>query len=399
MKSEIDTPILSFIVPTKNRYYYLDFLVKYFHELTDPSIELIIEDNSDSSNEQIVFEEKTARLKDSRIIYNYSDEDLSIIENSDRALSRAQGKYVTFIGDDDIFSRHIIEFTRNAAENDIDVFLPIKPSYSWPDVHSRTYGDKFSGKFTQTKFTGKSFPQDVDKIINKVLSTGGTEILNLPRLYHGVVKMSLLEKIHQDSGSYFPGPSPDMANAVALCKYVRNFKIVDLPLIVSGHSKTSGGGLGAGGNHFGEISKLKHLPKNTADEWSSFIPFYWSGNTIYAESVVKALKRMQMENLMTRFDYNYLYASCLVFDNKYIERIKKAIKKAKQKNKPIKNFKILGYYCWIWIKRIWFHLTKNLLYLLPNISNKNIHALENIREVADLNDHMIGNHLTSKGFL
>ena len=63
------------------------------------------------------------------------------------------------------------------------------------------------------------------------------------------------------------------------------------PLIISGQSILSAGGQGAEGNHYGEISKIKQLPKNTSKEWSKKVPLYWSGKTIYAESVLKALKK------------------------------------------------------------------------------------------------------------
>ena len=44
--------ILSIVVPTKNRFYYLEFLVKYFNSINSNEIELIIHDNSSFYNKK-----------------------------------------------------------------------------------------------------------------------------------------------------------------------------------------------------------------------------------------------------------------------------------------------------------------------------------------------------------
>lgn len=380
-----DTPILSIIVPTKNRYYYLWFLVEYFNAITDSSIELIIQDNSDDIEEHRAFYEKIRDLNDSRIKYNYVHESLSVIENSDRALYNATGDYVCFIGDDDIFSKTILNFISEIKEKDIDAVFPLNSSYSWPDIHSRLYGDKLSGKFTQTNITGEIVKETPKKLLDKVLKLGGTDIINLPRVYHGIVKLSVLKKIYERTGSFFPGPSPDMANAVALCNYVNRFIIIDIPFVVSGHSSKSTGGQGAAGKHFGEIRNIKHLPSDTADKWTPEVPFYWSGYTIYAESVIQALKRLGLSDELKTLNFNYLYATCLVFDVPFKDRIVKTMKE----NQSISKLTILFNYCLIWAKRIRFHLSANLQYILPEKNTKRIFKKQNIQEVAELNDKQI----------
>ena len=307
-------PLLSIIVPTKNRYYTLKFLAEYFYQIPSQQIELVIQDNSEKGSEQVDFMQFLKALSDNRIRYFYSNENLSVIENSDLAVLNARGEYISFIGDDDIFSKYIIEFAAYLKKQSIDAALPVKASYSWPDVHYRVYKNRMQGQLTETKVSGKTETVNIESVLRKVLKTGGTEIFNLPRLYHGIVKHDILRKVYAKSGSFFPGPSPDMANAIALCKFVKTYIIVDLPYIVSGHSSSSTGGQGAAGRHIGEIKDIKHLPGNTAEIWTFGVPFYWSGNTIYAESVLQSVRRMTMENELVSFNYNYLYATCLVYD-------------------------------------------------------------------------------------
>lgn len=383
-------PLISIVVPTKNRYYYLEFLVQYFHSIVSDKIELIIQDNSDAETNHnfIIFLEK---IKDTRISYLFTRDELTIDENCDIAIKRATGEYVTMIGDDDIFSKHIIEFTEKFKEEGIEAILPIKSSYTWPDVQPRFYKEQLSGVYSVNKFNYRRTRIDVNKELDNILKLGGVKILNLPRIYHGLIKRSVLEEIYKETNTYFPGPSPDMANAIGICKHIDKYELIDVPLIISGHSKTSGGGQGAQGQHFGEIHKLKFLPKDTASNWSKNVPFYWSGSTIYAESVIQALKRTGMKNCLDKFNFEYLIANCFVFDTNFKERIYKVYN---DENILFKS-KVHYYVLLIWIKRIKFHLNNNLSLLIPGLKFSKVirYKKSNIFEVAILNDEMIATKL------
>ena len=57
---------------------------------------------------------------------------------------------------------------------------------------------------------------DVKSELKKVIKDGFGTLGLLPKVYQGVVSRQLLDKLYDKCGTYFPGPSPDMANAVAL---------------------------------------------------------------------------------------------------------------------------------------------------------------------------------------
>lgn len=385
-------PLISIVVPTKNRHYYLEFLVQYFYLIDSNKIELIIQDNSDFGTNQdfIVFLEKR---NDTRVSYLYTSDELTIDQNCDIALKRARGEYISMIGDDDAFSKYIIEYVEGFKKDDLDAILPTKSSFTWPDVKPRFYKEKLSGAFRIEKFSFERKKIDVKNELQKVITIGGTEMLNLPRIYHGIFKRTILDKIYKETNTYFPGPSPDMANAIASCKFIEKYEFIDVPLIISGHSKTSGGGQGAHGKHFGEISELKFLPKDTATNWSKEIPYYWSGFTIYAESAIQALKRTAREGDLEKFNLEYLIANCFVFDTNYKDRIQLIFKKLSLQNK----IKVNYYYCVVWAKRLNYHLKNNLVLILPNFLAKEntIFQKSNILEVAILNDELIAKELAN----
>ena len=385
---------LSIVVPTKNRHFYLEFLVNYFKSINSNEIELIIYDNS-SIDLRKKFISFLSSIKDERIKYFQDNKELSQTENCDLAVSKACGEYISLLGDDDIFSKHILTYIEQWSEDQIEAILPVKGTYLWPDVKPRLYGNKQSGMYKLGLISNKIVNTESKKVLAKVINRGGSEILNLPRIYHGIVSKKILNKIFEDCGSYFPGPSPDIANAVAICKYVKNYIIIDTPLIISGQSILSAGGQGSEGNHYGEISKIKQLPKNTAKEWSKKVPFYWSGKTIYAESVLKALEKMNMGEYLENFNCEYLYASCLVFDTNYKQRI---INCVKENNNNLNRFKLLYYYFFIWTKRLNFHVKNNLKFIMPGFldSNDSVSYKKNILDVALLNDSEIEKYIIKK---
>ncbi len=151
-------------------------------------------------------------------------------------------------------------------------------------------------------------------------------MLDLPRVYHGLVSRSCLDSLRRAAGSCFPGPSPDISNAVGLAFFVRNFVMTDLPLVISGHCSESTGGQGARHAHHGEVSDIPFLPQNISEIWPLEVPFFWSGPTIYAASVYLALKAVGRQDLSSRIDRSRLYAFCLVFHHDYADRVVPHIK-------------------------------------------------------------------------
>ena len=353
--------ILSVVVPTKNRYFYLDYLLRYFVSIRSKKIELIIHDNSDDDSSAKI-KADLERYGDTRIHYYKLEGHISQTENCDLAISRASGEYVTMIGDDDIFSKHLVDYCASWSELGYEAVLPNKASYIWGDVNPRLYASN-AGVLRSGVYTGSVVPIDVAALPEKITKLGGTDISNLPRVYHGIVKKSILDKVYEHCGSYCPGPSPDIANGIALCKYLTNYLYVDLPLITSGQCSSSAGGKGAQGDHYAEIDDVLQLPEGCALRWEKKVPFYWSGKTIYAESVLKAFRSMKMSKELTSFNYEYLYASCLVFDWRYQSRILNVIK---LNVGHLRLYRIAWYSIKIMSARTKFHLKTHLFTVIKN---------------------------------
>jgi glycosyltransferase involved in cell wall biosynthesis len=373
--------ILSVVVPTKNRISYLKCIIDYFASINDSDVELIVQDNSDQTTANKL-QEYLRKIQDQRIIYKYSDEPLSQKENCDLAIHQAKGFYVLMLGDDDIFSKYLIEHCRVWKERKIDAVLSKKASYIWPDVTPRLYKSKLSSVFQLPRYTSKETYLDIDALKRKFINTGGVEIGDMPRVYHGVATKDSLNKIYKITGSYCPGPSPDIANAISLLYTVNSFLYVDIPLVVSGQCVKSAGGKGSQGEHYGEIESVRQLPINQSSKWFEHIPFYWSGKTIYAQSSIEALTSLDLRHVADKLNREYLLASCLVFDSRYLDRIIKCMKL----NGLAKFHRIIFYYFLIWFNRLSVHIVRAFK-SKNNFSKKQ--KVKNTREVIDIIDKNI----------
>jgi len=313
-------PLLSIVIPTKNRYLYLESFVRSFIAFESNEIELVIQDNSDIQSKDFI--DNLTSINDQRIKYNYSDISLSMTGNCDLSVDLATGEYVCMLGDDDGLLFDVsIKVIKYCISNSYDAAIVNKAEYYWPDTSHAVWKDLLAGKVFYKKYDFRANSISIENEIAKVLNEGTAWSLGfLPRVYHGFVKKECLNELKSISGTHFPGPSPDMANAIGLAKVVKTLVNIDVPAVISGHSKKSGGGMGGEKKHHGKIEDQPFLPKETVKSWSNKIPKFWSGATIYAASALEALERTD-NSQNNPLNYTYLWAFCIVFERKYIKNV------------------------------------------------------------------------------
>ena len=316
-------PLLTIVIPTKDRYEYLRIVVDMLLSFSDKRLELVVQDNSTDNS---VFRDYVQSADDSRLIYNHCPEWLSVCENCDRGIDLASGQFICMLGDDDGATESILSVAIWMRENGIDAVLPRKPIYLWPGVKGKMVGELNRGSLIVSRFGGCAQAVNVDSELESVIAAGGTKLNRLPRVYHGIVSKRCLDFVKVETGSYFPGPSPDMANAVGLSKYVKRFYTLDYPVTISGQSTKSTGAQGLRKEHIGKIEEQEHLPARTADNWSSLVPKFWSGSTIWAESAVQALVATEQTILLQKLNYPYLYASCKIFEPEQKRLVQESIR-------------------------------------------------------------------------
>ncbi|MGO4710534.1 glycosyltransferase family 2 protein [Chryseobacterium sp. 2TAF14] len=290
-------PLLSIIVPTKDRYEYLKPLIELVKSFNSDEIELVVQDNTKDNSEIIQFIDE---CNYSNLKYFHTADQLSVARNSDLAILNSKGRYVCFIGDDDGVSYHIISAVKWMEEKRIDVLKSTATSYKWPSFNFSKIGN-FSAVLMLGFYDKKYKKVDAIAELKKCLLTGGNEVALLPKVYHGIAKRSTLDKIYVIGETYFPGPSPDMANSVAMSFVAENYVYLNFPVIIPGNSIRAGGDAQKFKRQCAQISEVPFLPKDTEKNWENFIPKVWASETIMPESACKSLKYMDKADYIEKY--------------------------------------------------------------------------------------------------
>lgn len=292
------TPLLSIVVPTKNRYHYLKYLISLISRFESRDFELIIQDNSSDNTEFINY---LNNFHYDFIKYHYESTSLTSIENFDRAILNSKGEYVCFIGDDDGIMRYIIDCVKWMKKNNIDALRSSYTHYFYDKI-------ELGGKSTNQKIVYK-IPKFSYKYYNpieelKKLLKNGCELDYIPVLYNGIVKREILYRIYERLGTFFPGASADISNGVALCFYINRYVKVEFPVIIGGSSIYTGGGVRLNKNY--SIDDVPFMSNHFKQNWEGHIPRLWYGSLVWEESAIKALKAMNEEPFIMLINHDYV---------------------------------------------------------------------------------------------
>ncbi len=379
----ISSPLLSIIIPTRNRARYAISCIRSVLSIQSALLEIIVQDNSDNDDlERMV----RTSIHDSRLRYNHTTERLNMNQNFDKAMGMARGEYVSYIGDDDSVNPEIVSAVSWTQQRGFDALLTTRPAhYYWPDVRHRCYRSAFAGSLLIKSFTGNiSFP-NIEIEMRRCARSAGQRFDNLPHVYYGIIKRECMEKVFERTATYFPGPSPDVAGAVATANYVKDICRIDYPLFIPGTGKGSGGGLGAQKKHIGSLENQAHLPLRYVHNWSDIVPAFFAGETIWGEDVVQALKAIGREDVLREFNVPLLHAACAVFHPDYLPITLRSLYRALKTTRRgylVGTFQFILYYFFNWGLRL-RALFSNIVTLSGRRHTYTIKELNNIEEAAN----------------
>jgi len=298
------TPLLSLVIPTKDRQKYVEQIAEAFVELKDARIKLVIHDNSE-------FALQSKCLNTSGVKYIHCDDRLSMHENFAKAISYVDTPYLCVSGDDDFFCHYISQIVDYLGKNDISAIVSNEITrYWWSDVNHRLFKRFLPGQVRVPWHRGKLVVSESssEMALANCLQSGGTEISMLPKLYHGIVKTSIIRMLEKKYGSAFPGPTPDMASASLIALHVPSFHRSSLPFFVSGTAGGSAGGKGVEKRHKWKLENTPWFDKKYIDRWHINTPRVASGPTLWAEGVLQSYDTFGRKPLL---NWSALYARVL----------------------------------------------------------------------------------------
>lgn len=300
--------LLSIVVPTKDRYPYLFQLIELIKSFKSNDIELIIQDNTADNTPVLEY------LKDNsfeHLKYFHTKEQISISDNSTKAILNSSGEYVCFIGDDDGVTRYIVDAVKWMKENGVTTLKSVAAILKWPSYISTSYY-KVSGTAIFNDFSMTYRIVNAKDCLRRLLTTGIDTLSYMPKTYNGITKRSSLDKIYDKCGTFYPGPSPDMANAVSLALEDDYYAEVDAPIIIGGHSGHLGGNASRYKHQCGPLEEQPFIAKEYIDNWNPKIPKVWSPTTIWPASAITALQAYGATEYLDIVDYEIILRKFIV---------------------------------------------------------------------------------------
>lgn len=312
----MSAPQISIVIPTRNRQDYLvdSVNVALAHCAT---AQVVVSDNSDTAALRAKLSEQIAS---GRLIYDHSAEMRSVIQNFEHGVSLATGDWVMVIGDDDAIGPGLCDIATWASAHDVEAVVSYRDSfiasYYWPGVRSKYYGDAYASRLFVWPFRGQVSRIDGVAELRRVSKRLGGNLGTLPRAYHGLVSRALLNRIRLRHGHIFGGVSPDIFSAALISAHSRLSVLVDYPFVIPGTSSSSTAGQGAERSDRAPLRQTDHIARFGPNlVWDSRIPEFYSPQTVWAFSLLKALD--ELPELGIKPSYGRLYARCLLYCRAY----------------------------------------------------------------------------------
>jgi hypothetical protein len=227
----MSTPTLSICVPSRNRQIYFQETIRALVACPRADVEFVLADNSDDPAIMDGFIRDFSG--DPRICFLPSpDRTLSMMDNWERAVTAATGRWVTAIGDDDYLDPDLADFILNLerADPEADALAWNGISYIWPEQ-----GSPIRQLSAPLSTEVKRMPKNV--LMRKAFMWEGAAMVPLCgySIYHGAHNRRLIDRIRKlGGGRYFEFPVIDYENAFKAILLGERFYHVARPFSVLG---------------------------------------------------------------------------------------------------------------------------------------------------------------------
>lgn len=227
----------SIVIPTRNSHSVLKYTIMTCLKQNFYDYEIVISDNSSNNFTENMIKE----FNDPKIKYYRPEDELSMTDNYNFAIGKAEGEYILVLGSDDGLLFHALNtLDLILSSTDIKILKWNSIAYLWPDV-------KLVGQenllYISNKPAGKININTIrySEIVNHVLNFE-LPYAALPMLYcNAVVHRDVVLKLRDLTGTVFKGLIPDVYSGFALACVQEEFSSIDIPISIGGSSGKSNG--------------------------------------------------------------------------------------------------------------------------------------------------------------
>lgn len=226
-------PLLSILIPTRNRAKYLKYAIQSAINIASPSIEIIVSENYGADDGWHV----ANSFLDPRLTVLRPPSALPMHAHFEFLLSKASGKWITFVGDDDALMAHCVDYLAylDFRYPDAEAIVSPRAYYYWKHAYSPSEDSRCRFNFSHHEIW-----RDSKKELARCLK-GEINYPSLPQLYSGGFhRRSLVQRvIRLQGGHYFRSVTPDAYSAVMATLHTYRYLEVGVPMTWVGSSPSS----------------------------------------------------------------------------------------------------------------------------------------------------------------
>jgi hypothetical protein len=218
------TPFFSVVIPTKNRSFLVGLAIQSILRQSFDNFEIVVADNDDTDATRPVIES----FNDSRINY-YRTGGLSMPDNWEFAVSKAQGEYVAILEDKQVLRKHALERVFKEVET------TRYPVVGW--LYDRYYDTQQPPKIIKTESNGDVELISSMRIIEAFLKQGRVGECDrlLPRGLNSCIHQTLIDQIRSGpAGRLCLHVAPDFSMGFQQLAYCDSILHIDEALVVVG---------------------------------------------------------------------------------------------------------------------------------------------------------------------
>lgn len=200
-------PLISIVVPTRDRPDTLEITLRSLALHTSNRIEIVVQDNM--SGQDTVDIVTRAAQRDSRIRYFRAPHPTSQRQSFEFGLREATGDYLSIIGDDDGFCLGSLDWLVAQLETHrVDAVRWNLVSYIWPSLSTDKAGFVF---LHPVHCFGDSLIVRAEPLITAALEAKVNGSWDNILVYHGMISRRIYDKMRQmTGGEFFAYPMPDV---------------------------------------------------------------------------------------------------------------------------------------------------------------------------------------------
>jgi glycosyltransferase involved in cell wall biosynthesis len=217
-------PLLSILIPTRNRAGYLRYAIQSALNIPSNNIEIIVSEN----HSQDASLEVAQGFSDKRYRVVSPDKPLPMHSNWEFLLDMASGQWVYFLGDDDALMPHCADYLSYISQKypRAEALVTARPTYFWDGCQ-----EKWGRTAVDISFSHYEVWDDSKRRLQQCLD-GDLDYTILPQFYSGgFQRRSLIKRVlATQNGKYFRSVTPDAYSAVMGCVHTYRYLSTGMPV-------------------------------------------------------------------------------------------------------------------------------------------------------------------------